>query len=49
MNVVSRALVSALALVCALALGACNTIEGIGKDIKSGGKAIEKTAEDAKS
>jgi predicted small secreted protein len=28
------------------ALGACNTISGAGKDIKSTGKAIEKTADD---
>ncbi len=30
------------------ALSACNTIEGAGQDIKSGGKAIEKTADDNK-
>ena len=38
----------ALKLLCAasvlLALGACNTIEGIGKDIQRGGEAIEKSA-----
>jgi predicted small secreted protein len=27
-----------------LTLGACNTIEGIGKDIQRGGEAIEKSA-----
>ena len=27
-------------------LGACNTIEGMGKDIKSGGSAIEDAAKD---
>ncbi len=26
------------------ALGACNTVQGIGKDIKKGGEVIEKTA-----
>jgi predicted small secreted protein len=26
-------------------LGGCNTIEGVGKDIKKGGEVIEKTAE----
>ena len=33
-------------MVCALifALSACNTISGIGKDIKKGGEAIEKAA-----
>lgn len=32
----------------ALTLSACNTTAGAGKDIKSAGKAIEKTAEEAK-
>jgi predicted small secreted protein len=30
------------------ALSACNTVEGAGKDVKSTGKAIEKTAHDSK-
>ena len=33
---------------CALLAG-CNTIEGVGKDIKKGGEAIEKAADKAKS
>jgi predicted small secreted protein len=37
-----------LALACAIALSACNTVEGLGKDIKKGGEAIEKAAEKAK-
>ena len=28
-----------------LALAACNTIEGMGKDVKKGGEAIEKAAD----
>lgn len=28
-----------------LSMTACNTIEGVGKDIKKGGEVIEKTAE----
>ncbi len=32
----------------ALLLAGCNTIEGIGKDVKKGGEAIEKAAEKAK-
>jgi predicted small secreted protein len=32
----------------AMALASCNTIEGMGRDIKSTGKAIEKTAGDNK-
>ncbi len=27
-----------------LTLGACNTVEGIGKDVQKGGEAIEKSA-----
>ncbi len=37
-----------LALACSLALAGCNTVEGLGKDIKKGGEAIEKAAEKAK-
>ena len=32
-----------VAFVMLLALSACNTVEGIGKDIKKGGEAIEKS------
>ena len=41
----------ALIAMCALlaaTLGACNTIEGVGKDIKKGGEVIEKAADRAK-
>jgi predicted small secreted protein len=31
-------------IVCTLAVAACNTMEGVGKDIKKGGEAIEKAA-----
>ncbi|MGE0357399.1 MAG: entericidin A/B family lipoprotein [Burkholderiales bacterium] len=33
------------ALVAALALAGCNTVEGLGKDIKKGGEVIEKAAD----
>jgi entericidin B len=33
-----------IAVVMMLALAACNTVEGIGKDVKKGGEAIEKAA-----
>ncbi len=36
------------AAILTVALSACNTVEGAGRDIKSTGKAIEKTADDAK-
>jgi entericidin B len=32
-------------LIAAFALAGCNTMEGLGKDIKKGGEAIEKSAE----
>lgn len=38
--------IASLALL--LALTACNTISGAGKDLSSAGKAISKTAEDVK-
>jgi len=30
--------------VCAASLSACNTVQGMGKDIEKGGQAIEKVA-----
>ncbi|MHB1207299.1 MAG: entericidin A/B family lipoprotein [Rhodospirillaceae bacterium] len=38
----------AIALIAALSLSACNTTAGVGRDIKSTGKAIERSAEDAR-
>lgn len=39
----------ALALVVGLgALAACNTTEGVGKDMESAGEAVSETARDAK-
>ena len=38
-----------LGLVSALVMSGCNTIEGIGRDVKKGGEVIEKAAEKAKS
>ena len=37
-----------IAFACAFMLAGCNTVEGLGKDIKKGGEAIEKAAEKAK-
>ena len=34
----------ALGLAFAMSVTACNTVEGLGKDIKKGGDAIEKAA-----
>jgi entericidin B len=33
-----------LALIAMLSLTACNTVQGVGKDIQAGGKAVEKVA-----
>ena len=38
----------ALALVALCALTACNTIAGIGKDVKRAGEVVSETAEDCK-
>jgi len=32
----------------ALMVSACNTVEGVGKDVKSAGDTVAKTADDAK-
>jgi predicted small secreted protein len=42
-----RALLAAM-LVATAAVGACNTAEGIGKDVESAGDAVKDTARDAK-
>ncbi len=33
-----------LSLLAALGLSGCNTVEGVGKDLKQGGEAIERAA-----
>ncbi|MCB1896450.1 MAG: entericidin A/B family lipoprotein [Zoogloeaceae bacterium] len=35
-------------LMAAFALGACNTVEGVGKDIEAGGEKVQETAEEVK-
>lgn len=37
-----------IALAAAFVLAGCNTVQGVGKDIKKGGEAIEKAAEKSK-
>lgn len=32
----------------ALLISACNTVEGVGKDVKSAGDTVAKTADDSK-
>lgn len=38
---------AALAFMLAAAAAACNTVEGVGEDVKAAGTAIDKSAEDA--
>lgn len=33
-----------LSFIAVFALTACNTVQGVGKDIQAGGKAVEKVA-----
>jgi predicted small secreted protein len=40
-----RIIAAVLVLAFAGALGACNTIEGIGKDISAAGRALNKAAQ----
>jgi predicted small secreted protein len=43
-----RKITGAVALTALLALAACNTIEGVGKDVSSAGQTVAKTANGAK-
>ncbi len=43
-----RKIVTVAAIVSGLALTACNTVEGAGKDVSSVGKTVAKTADGAK-
>ena len=36
-----------LALLAAFALSGCNTVRGVGQDVKKAGEVVEETAEDA--
>jgi len=43
-----RKILTALTLVGALAVSACNTVEGVGRDVASAGNTVARTADDAK-
>lgn len=43
-----RKLVLLAALAASLAAAACNTIEGVGRDVSAAGSAVASTARDAK-
>jgi predicted small secreted protein len=40
----NKACMMLLALVASFVLSGCNTVEGVGKDLKQGGAAIERAA-----
>jgi predicted small secreted protein len=44
----TKSIAIAATLVVGLALTACNTVAGAGKDVSSAGKAVSKTANDVK-
>ncbi len=43
-----RKIITCLALAGAVLVSACNTIEGVGRDVSSAGDTVAKTADDAK-
>lgn len=43
-----RKLVILAALAASLAVSACNTVAGAGRDVEAAGEAVKDTAEDAK-
>ncbi|MBI1198794.1 MAG: entericidin A/B family lipoprotein [Phenylobacterium sp.] len=43
-----RKIIVLAALAASLAVSACNTVSGAGRDMKSAGQAVTDTAEDAK-
>ncbi len=43
-----RKIIAALTVASALAVSACNTVEGVGKDVSSAGETVAKTADGAK-
>ena len=47
-NKMAKALVLGTVLMGYLGLAACNTMEGMGKDVKTGGEKLEKSADQHK-
>ena len=43
-----RKIFTTIALVGAVALAGCNTVEGVGKDVSSAGDTVAKTADKSK-
>lgn len=42
----SRTLIAMAAIIGAVSLGACNTVEGVGEDVEAAGAAVEQAAEE---
>lgn len=47
-TVMRKTIIIAATLFAGLAVTACNTVEGAGKDVSSAGKAVSETAKDVK-
>lgn len=45
MKLINRAVLATLAVLVVVSVTGCNTVRGVGKDIKKGGEAIEKAAQ----
>lgn len=43
-----RKILSLVVVAGALAVGACNTVEGVGRDVSSAGSAVSGAAQDSK-
>jgi predicted small secreted protein len=43
----SRKLLALAAMIGVVSLGACNTVEGVGEDVRTAGDAVDNAAEDA--
>jgi predicted small secreted protein len=43
-----RNLIVLAAVTAALLVGACNTVQGVGKDVQAAGQAVSQTAQDAR-
>lgn len=43
-----KKMMGVLAVAGALLISACNTVEGVGRDVSSAGSTVAKTADDAK-
>ena len=44
---ITSPLVALAALMGAVSLGACNTVEGVGEDVRDAGEAVDNAAEEA--